>query len=1007
MDNKKQAIPIEEFLDIYPKLSLKFEIDEKDKLIKYFNIKNNVKRKRTSIISDEEQMNKFMKNKKNSLVSTNNSENKEIVSIQKLNNNINRNSVTTKEKILYRVSHQEEDIEKYVDKLNEDLYLINKGIELQKRNLKRTNDIKKALELFFEKSELIQKVTKNYGINNSNNNFKDNTIDQKQKYRIRKIISNLSDNVLFEKYEKNKFIIRRNDIAKDCYILISGRVSILKPVEYKYIKISYEDYFKYLLNLLNNNEQQLFETVMNINYNFINTYNKENFFEIIKYYVRKRISFYSNISYELSDKNIKENLNLEKIESFLSEYSLKFEDFELSKEKIISDLKKIETTENSNDSQFIIDNYFRDIFKITKSLHMQMNLYDFIFDSNDTENIRLVTLYKYESFLTLSPGVLFGEMSFNSENKRRNASIRAETDCVVASLSIEKYANYLLDESKKILAKNINFLCNNFFFNNVSQKIFIKYYFPMFKLINLMKDNTIYKQESSSDSLHFIMNGSLKYEINASISEIHNLILFLITELRHTKDFKLNNDYIEKLKRDFLKNHDLITMRNSSVILLEKIQKIQKFELSISESYEVLGLPEFFFELPHFFTCSVISDNAKIFEISNKNVKKIISYENSSKDELNKMALDKIIVFIKKLFNIETTYISSINTKISTNMFEIFDTVFFSNINYERNSILKKNDENSSKKLDEEEKKNKKYINKNEELLIIKKFSKSGYVNDDIIKNNAYTPLKIKKKVVNPKLLSNLKNLNSSRSFPILNLRKIYEENKSNAKINLNKKSNIKNNNNNRHITEEKKVESGEKKKNSSFVQNKFISNKINSDRNINENSIFSNLTQIKSPQQTFINIGKSIMSLPKLKKLIIESSKPKDQINLSIIKNNFDNMSQISEHQQNMALIENNIINNNNDKIVLPELKRQTSCLLFPIKKRLRQKLLYVNKSYDYRENKSEVNKPDNRNILVKYIKNYYQKQKIKGYSAIINPNNNTLFRKKVNKNILNLLKK
>ena len=154
MDNKKQAIPIEEFLDIYPKLSLKFEIDEKDKLIKYFNIKNNVKRKRTSIILDEEQMNKFMKNKKNSLVSTNNSENKEIVSIQKLNNNINRNSVTTKEKILCRVSHQEEDIEKYVDKLNEDLYLINKGIELQKRNLKRTNDIKKALELFFEKSEL-------------------------------------------------------------------------------------------------------------------------------------------------------------------------------------------------------------------------------------------------------------------------------------------------------------------------------------------------------------------------------------------------------------------------------------------------------------------------------------------------------------------------------------------------------------------------------------------------------------------------------------------------------------------------------------------------------------------------------------------------------------------------------------------------------------------------------------------------------------------------------------
>ena len=373
MENKKQIIPIEEFIDFYPKLSLKFEINEKDKLIKFFNIKNNVKRKKTSIILDEEQMNKFMQNKNNSQISTNNLENKEIVAIPKLNNSINSNSIATKEKKIYRVSHQEEDNEKYVDKLNEDFFLINKGIELQKRNLKRTNDIKKALELFFEKSDLIQKVSKNYGINNSNNNFQDNTIEEKQRCKIKKIISNLSDNVLFEKYEKNKFIIRRNDIAKDCYILISGRVSILKPVEYKYIKTTYEDYFKYLLNILNNNEQQLFGTVMNLNYNFINIYNKENFFEIIKYYIRKRISFYSNISYELSDKNIKENLTFEKIESFLSEYSLKFEDFGLTKEKILSDLKKIESTESSNDSQFIIDNYFRDIFKITKNIYMQMS----------------------------------------------------------------------------------------------------------------------------------------------------------------------------------------------------------------------------------------------------------------------------------------------------------------------------------------------------------------------------------------------------------------------------------------------------------------------------------------------------------------------------------------------------------------------------------------------------------------------------------------------------------
>ena len=40
-------------------------------------------------------------------------------------------------------------------------------------------------------------------------------------------------------------------------------------------------------------------------------------------------------------------------------------------------------------------------------------------------------------------------------------------------------------------------------------------------------------------------------------------------------------------------------------------------------------------------------------------------------------------------------------------------------------------------------------------------------------------------------------------------------------------------------------------------------------------------------------------------------------------------------------------------------------------------------------------------KNILAKYIKNYYQKQKIKGYSAILNPKFNTYIKKKANKSL------
>ena len=228
MDITKETPPLEEFLEIYPKISLKVEPNEKDKLIKLFNIMNKIKRKKSSIILDTSQIKKLMKLQNKSQASSLNFENKAILSIQKINNLNGKNENNKKDKVLYRILQEDEDVEKFVDKLNEDLFLINKGIEEQNRNLKRTADVKRALGLFIEKSDLIQKLSKDYGINNNINSIENKNLNEKIKDRIKFLISNLADNVFLEKYEKDKFIIRKNDIGKDCYFLLSGRLSILK-----------------------------------------------------------------------------------------------------------------------------------------------------------------------------------------------------------------------------------------------------------------------------------------------------------------------------------------------------------------------------------------------------------------------------------------------------------------------------------------------------------------------------------------------------------------------------------------------------------------------------------------------------------------------------------------------------------------------------------------------------------------------------------------------------------
>ena len=1025
MDNIKSVPPIEEFLKIYPKVLLKIENNEKDKLIKYFNIKYNLKKKRSSIILDENQIKKLLKDKNNIRASSINLENKEILSIQRINihKELNQKDKAS-DKVLYRISQQDEDVDKYVDKLNEDFYLINKGLELQKRNLKRTHDVKKALEIFFENSELIQKVSKNYGINSNINPLKDKNVNEKIRDRIRKFISNLADNVLIEQYEKDKFIIRKNDIGKDCYFLLSGRVSILKPVEYKYLKITYEEYLKYLLNLRNNNEKKLFEAVTNINWNFMKIYNEETLMEIIKYYIQKRISFYSNISYDLEDKNIIEDLSLENIEAFINEYSLTFEDFGLSREKIVSDIKEIESKENENANkiQYMINNYFKDIFKITKKMNMLYNSYDFIFQKIETEKYKLVTLYKYETFLILSPGALFGEMSLDSENKIRNASVRTESNCIVVSLSIEKYANYLSDENRKILTRHINFLCNNFFFNNISQKIFTKYYFPIFKLKNIIKDNIIYSQESPCNSIYFLMDGSIKYEITASIIEIHNLIKFLISGLNGSKDLKLNNNIIKELISEYIKYNQLINIRNANIILSEKVSKVKKFELSISESYEVLGLTEFYFDLPHICSCTVISQNVRLFEISRTNLNYIISYEKVVKEDLNKLVVDKIIAFIKRLFNVENIFINNVMEKIDSNFFEIYDTAFFNNINYEKFTALNgqnKNNLKNSKDVEKNEKANK----QNGDLILIKQFSKVGYIDD--IKNISYSPVKHNKQFLNQKLISEIKDFNSPRPFSIINLGKIYDENKLNKEQDLSDTKKNKNQINKsliinkfNKITDEKQIETKEKIITKDFpkinILTKFFQEKNNNEllnSNINNNEInINDNTKIDLSQETFINIGKSYISLPKLRNLILKSGKPKKDFDLSIVRNKTDRICQKADCQKNNSLIEIENINNqnnNNEQIPLPKINRQISCNFLPIKRKIIKK---INKSIEFGRNKSEnnihENKSRSKNILAKYIKNFYFKQRIKGYTAFLNPKNNTLFKKKLNKNILNLVK-
>ena len=1030
-NNENRPLSFEDFLDLYPKIELKKEYSPPtDKFLNYFNIKNRTKRRKSSVILDNNQITQLINSKNFSRLSSFKIKSKVLDSLR----NNDRNKINSKNKFysnkhnykLYKIQENEE-IDKCIDLENEDLFLINKGLELQKRGLKRSNDVKKALELFFHKSELIEKLKQsekkttqeNYNDQKKEYKNKRNSIENNNQYKINNLIAKLAEYVIFEKYEKNKFIMKMNDIGRDCYFLISGKLSILKPVEYKHIKITYEDYFKYLLNLLEKKENGLLKKVLELNWHFINIYDEDNLISIIKYYIQNRISVYSNTTYNIYERDKREDLTLEKIELLLNEYKMKLEDFGLTKNKIISDINNIFSVAGNKNPQFQINEYFKQIFQPSRQSQIVLSQYNFLFDrkaifkneDNKNKNKNFVTLFKYENFLILEPGAFFGEMSLEKENGKRNASIRTEEDSILVSLNIEQYENLLLDDNKKIKIIQVNFLCNNFFFHNISPKLFIKYYYPMFKFITKKKNEIIYKQESNCNSLFLLKEGIIKYEIFASIVDIHDLIIYLINSLLDNKNLNYNKDNIQNLKEKYLVNNNLITFRNNNIILNEKINKRNKFELSISNSYEVLGIYEFFLNIGHVSTCYVVSKEAKFFEIDKNSLDKIISIEKEIIGDYYQLAHNKILALIKRLFNIENIFIKQTQEKINSNFFDINDTNFFMDLKEEKklSTNFNNNDKyNLDQNENDEENKiiNNNSINSKDELILSEKFENYGHIEESIIKNNNKSQIQFENEQKNLELLRGIKDYENNSSF--ISFNRLSELKRMKSKKYGKKEKRFKNSNNSCIINKNKR--------------HNFFDLNINSSSSINYNKNkdsynYKNSNSFRSAPKTIINIGNSYLSLPKLKKKILfnKDNLENKSLNLSIVKNDlirknifFHNskINQINNNFQKEIYINNynskNYLSYNNKDNSLPNFKKLDSPGLNSFVSRIK-KNINLSKIKRNSESKANHSKEINIhttikkvNILAKYIKNFYQKQKNKGYSAIINPYSNSMIRHK-----------
>ena len=998
-EDNSTKINIEDFIKIFPPLSSKSNSNIiSNKFSKYFSLEKSFTRTNFSSIIQElnEKENYILKKgNKNSPIRrlTNLNYNDNIINENLFQISLDQNKQRNKsnDKILNL-----REIENFNIK-DEEYYLIHKGILLQNNKKKRTHDVKIALNIFFSQSDLISKLTdffKKYGISKENQKNNDNSKNKRisikfksKEYlienRIQTILQKLVDHTIIEQYKKNDFIIKMNDIGKNCYFLISGRLSILKPAFYKNIKISYEDYFKYMLNLIKNKEMDLAKQVIDLNRDYINAFSIQNMLQIIRVYCLMKVR---NVVKELDENKI---FNINGIEKILNEYNLSLEDINLNKNEFLYQVNEIIKANEELDSNLkvnkVISDYFLRITQPTKEDIYIIKTYNFLFKTKmkETQNFTnnrkdVVTLGKYEIFMFLGPGAFFGETALESEHNRRNASIRAEEDCFVVSLDNELYNAIFLEENKKLKIKDINFICDNFFFNNISRLIFHKYYYPMLKFINKEKNDFIYLQDTKISSIYLLKEGSIKYEIYSSVFEINETIKSLIKCLiKNFKIFKINNVIINQTRKKYLVNKKIFNIRNQNEIINSEVRKKYKYEISSCDNFETMGILEFFMNINCLLSCYVTSSDLKLFEINRHSLETILHNEKDILDSYYTLIYSKIISTIKRLFSIESNFINQLEERMNTNFYS------------ENNSCDNSNYNNDTQFLDSN-------------------YDNYKYSENSIKKRYIYSPPPIKVSLIKKNIFE-LKNNYSNQNIVYNSQDNIM--NKSNYNSQENKLNNIANINTNKVILRNN--------------INKNILNKYNTLTTLNtpkyikrEMKKSMSYDQYDIKKDTLINIGKSSLYLRKLKNKIllnkiIDDNKFEIMGNLVLMKNKSGKKSSgfNGEQFKNIFLkkLKKKIIRTNQkkekyniEKYLLDNNGKNDD--FFPIIPNVNKKLT-LNKNnkftfFDINDSVKDFEEEEDKkeSVLSKFVNGYYKNTKNTGYIGLVNVESNRFLKKKIN---------
>ena len=834
----------------------------------------------------------------------------------------------------------------------------------------------------------------------------------------------------YESYETGEIIFKIGDSGENFYFILSGNVSVLKLKEIPNIQMTYIEYIRYCIYLLNQGEEYILNEVLRANEEVLNVTSIEDIKLINKIVFMKKLN---------QDIN-KTVVNNKQLKKYFAMNAQKYSDYDIKQSDL--DFFEQEKAKGKQGAGKDWEEYITKRCSLLVSEQVFFQSYENVLTDNEAKNI---ICYCYEPFLYLGPGLYFGDTALDFVNNKRNATIRAEVKTYLAFLQRDDYLNIISPMNKLERIKEIEFLYTNFFFMNINSHIFEKNFFHLFSHREYFRGTILFSQGIIPRSLILIKSGRISLELKCSIIDIQNLIKFIYDNIflnpifqRLSQMQKIRFMSLEKMNtiKSYINDPVLMRLKTHNSEFINEMKITRGYTITILTNNEIIGLEEIFLRMPYITKAIVISSKTECYELSLGNLDRLLNCGREVVFAYTRYTMNKISTLIERLQNIKQNYINmslakyeakNANNKEKKNL-----SININNITNPKNTSEEIKNDNKKINLNSNnydyninsERKNVEYFENRVELTTKNGLKSSSPIKTFMTSLSPQSKTRLEEmRIAYSKLQkTQLKLKNNNLNKEPSKYRKIFSQsleidNRINS-INTKRKEKKKNADTNNKTTS--MIYNVDDKLNTKYlIDNLFVENKEEKIQTSKINEMDSEPTIlhkynvhkrnkiIKEPitkQMTF-NLSYIPLSLICQKE---EKNKMKTHIdNINELLTSNKNIHQFFNMKSSITSSENIYINENNNELNSKSKTLNSNVINNSKRNNFKKKLKAISNNHNITNISNEkkiVKKPNNiipRKIIISgIIKDFYKDIKLNGYSSVIkNRKLNTIYLRKFNK--------